>query len=109
MNPTNNLPPRDSQGFLLNHRQWTEQIAEQLAREEGIDQLTAGHWEILRLLRQYYEDYDASPAMRALVKYVRLNLNAEKASSIYLLKLFPGSPAKLSAKLAGLPKPANCL
>ncbi|MCZ6459336.1 MAG: TusE/DsrC/DsvC family sulfur relay protein, partial [Gammaproteobacteria bacterium] len=36
-------------------------------------------------------------------------LGAEKGTSIYLLKLFPGSPAKLLAKIAGLPRPTNCL
>ena len=47
--------------------------------------------------------------MRALVKYVRLKLGPDKGRSIYLLKLFPGSPAKIGSKIAGLPKPANCL
>ena len=47
--------------------------------------------------------------MRALVNYVRLKLGPDKGRSIYLLKLFPGSPAKIGSKIAGLPKPANCL
>ena len=47
--------------------------------------------------------------MRALVKYVRLNLGEDKGRSIYLMKLFPGSPAKVSSRLAGLTRPANCL
>ena len=47
--------------------------------------------------------------MRPLVKYCRLNLGADKGSSIYLMSLFPGSPAKLGSKIAGLPKPENCL
>ena len=47
--------------------------------------------------------------MRALVKYVRLRLGDDKGRSIYLLRLFPGSPAKIGSRIAGLPKPANCL
>ena len=75
---------------------------------EHID-LSDAHWEILQLLRDYYTAYDSSPAMRALVKYTRLRLGEEKGRSIYLLRLFPGSPAKIGSKIAGLPKPANCL
>jgi tRNA 2-thiouridine synthesizing protein E len=47
--------------------------------------------------------------MRPLVKQVREQLGEDKANSIYLMQLFPGSPAKLLAKIAGLPRPTNCL
>ena len=83
-------------------------MAEQIARAEGLE-LTCAHWEILHLLRDYYREYDASPAMRPLVKYCALQLGADKGRSIYLMSLFPGSPAKLGSKIAGLPKPDNCL
>ena len=83
-------------------------MAEQIARKEGIV-LSPAHWEILQLLRDYYREFDASPAMRPLVKYCALKLGPDKGRSIYLLKLFPGSPAKLGSKIAGLPKPDNCL
>ena len=48
-------------------------------------------------------------AMRPLVKYCAARLGADKGRSIYLISLFPGSPAKLGSKIAGLPKPDNCL
>ena len=44
-----------------------------------------------------------------LVKLVAARLGATKGNSIYLLSLFPGNPAKLAAKIAGLPRPTNCL
>jgi tRNA 2-thiouridine synthesizing protein E len=43
------------------------------------------------------------------VKAVKQSLGDDKGRSIYLMQLFPGSPAKLAARLAGLPKPDNCL
>ena len=70
---------------------------------------TDGHWELIELLREYYREFDSSPAMRPLVKYCRLKLGADKGRSIYLMTLFPGSPAKIGSKIAGLPKPDNCL
>ena len=98
----------DKEGFLRDLDDWTPEVAAQIATGEGI-QLTPAHWEVLNLLRTYYAQYDASPAMRPLVKYCALKLGIEKGKSIYLLGLFPGSPAKIGSKIAGLPKPDNCL
>ncbi|WP_116364176.1 TusE/DsrC/DsvC family sulfur relay protein [Parahaliea mediterranea] len=98
----------DREGFLRNLQDWSPSVAEQIARAEGIE-LGEGHWEILHLLRDYYAQFDSSPAMRPLVKYCAAKLGADKGKSLYLLSLFPGSPAKLGSKIAGLPKPENCL
>ena len=98
----------DEEGFLRKLSDWEPQVAEQIARAESLD-LTPAHWEVLQLLREYYREYDASPAMRPLVKYCALKLGPDKGRSIYLMSLFPGSPAKLGSKIAGLPKPDNCL
>lgn len=98
----------DKEGFLRNLADWSPDVAEQVAQTEGLV-LTEAHWEIVHLLRDYYAEYDSSPAMRALVKYCAIKLGEDKGKSIYLLSLFPGSPAKLGSKVAGLPKPDNCL
>jgi tRNA 2-thiouridine synthesizing protein E len=98
----------DKEGFLRKLSDWNPQVAEQIAIAEDLV-LSDAHWEIIHLLRTYYQEYDSSPAMRALVKYCALNLGSEKGKSIYLMSLFPGSPAKLGSKMAGLPKPDNCL
>jgi len=101
-------PACTDEGFLREADAWNEDIARWLAAREGLE-LSDAHWEILYLLRDFYAAYDSSPAMRALVKYTRQRLGEEKGRSIYLLRLFPGSPAKIGSKIAGLPKPANCL
>lgn len=98
----------DQEGFLVHLEDWSETVATHLAAREGIE-LTADHWQVIRLLRQFYQDYEISPAMRALVKYVGQQLGKDKGSSLYLLTLFPVSPAKIGSKIAGLPKPDNCL
>jgi len=98
----------DQEGFLRDLTSWSPALAQQIAEGEGI-QLKSAHWEIINLLREYYQEFDSSPAMRALVKYVGLKLGPDKGKSIYLLSLFPGSPAKIGSKIAGLPKPDNCL
>lgn len=98
----------DKEGFLKNLSDWDKAVATELADNESIT-LSPEHWEIIELLRQFYQEYELSPAMRPLVKYVGQHLGKDKGRSIYLLQLFPGSPAKLAAKIAGLPKPDNCL
>jgi tRNA 2-thiouridine synthesizing protein E len=98
----------DSEGFLRNLSDWNPEVARQIAAAENVE-LTPAHWEIIHLLRAYYQAYDNSPAMRPLVKYCTLNLGQDKGKSIYLMSLFPGSPAKIGSKIAGLPKPDNCL
>jgi tRNA 2-thiouridine synthesizing protein E len=102
------LPNVDSEGFLQQLEDWTPDTAAFIAQQENIS-LTAEHWEIIYLIREFYQEFDLSPAMRPLVKYVGYHLGTEKGKSIYLMQLFPPSPAKLAAKIAGLPKPANCL
>jgi len=102
------LIEQDPEGYLRPMSVWNRAVAEQLALQEGIE-LTQAHWEILDVLRVFYQQFEASPAMRPLVKAVAQKLGAEKGKSIYLMSLFPGSPAKLASKIAGLPKPTNCL
>jgi tRNA 2-thiouridine synthesizing protein E len=102
------LPPRDADGFLLEQADWNEQVAGELAREEGLT-LTPAHWEVLHMLQAYYRQHEHAPAMRALVSLTRRTLGPGKGRSVYLLGLFPGSPARVAAKIAGLPRPEHCL
>lgn len=98
----------DKDGYLKEVCDWTEAVAVQLAEQENIF-LTENHWEVIYLLREFYLQFEISPAMRALVKFCALNLGEEKGSSIYLLQLFPPSPARIATKIAGLPRPVNCV
>jgi tRNA 2-thiouridine synthesizing protein E len=100
--------PLDKDGYLSDLTDWSEAAAQALAMQEGID-LSSEHWEILHLLRRFYDEYQLSPANRPLIKYAALHLGPEKGNSLHLNRLFNGTPAKLAAKLAGLPKPTNCL
>ena len=98
----------DKEGFVVDLKQWNKEVAVVLASNENIE-LTPEHWGVITALRSFYSQYQLSPAMRPLVKYLRQQLDKPNLNSIYLLTLFPGSPAKIAAKIAGLPKPENCL
>lgn len=98
----------DKDGYLQRLQDWSPEVASALAAQEGIS-LSAAHWEIIDLLRSFYTEFQLSPATRPLIKYAALKLGPEKGNSKHLNLLFKGTPAKLAAKLAGLPKPTNCL
>lgn len=98
----------DPEGFLLALEDWTPTVAERLAQDEGLT-LTAAHWEIIEAARTFHDRYGLSPVMRALVRHVSATLGPEKGNSIYIQQLFPGRAARSISKIAGLPKPANCL
>ncbi|OAI91783.1 TusE/DsrC/DsvC family sulfur relay protein [Pseudomonas putida] len=98
----------DKDGYLVELGDWSEDVARALAERESIE-LSADHWEVLELLRQFYREFELSPATRPLIKYTALKLGADKGNSLHLNRLFNGTPAKLAAKLAGLPKPTNCI
>ena len=98
----------DKDGFLKDLSVWSEDVARALAQHDGIE-LSPEHFEVLHVLRDFYQKHQVAPANRPFVKAIKLALGEEKGNSIYLMGLFPESPAKLAAKYAGLPKPANCL
>lgn len=98
----------DKDGFLVDLADWSEEVAQWLAQRDGIT-LSAEHWEVLHALRAFYEAYQLSPATRPLIKYLALTLGPEQGNSAHLNRLFNGTPAKLAAKFAGLPKPTNCI
>ena len=101
-------PQFDSDGYLNRLDDWSEKIAVEIAAQENL-QLTPEHWEIIMLTREFYEQHQLSPATRALVNFIRRELGPSKGTSRYLMKLFSGKPAKLVSKIAGLPKPNNCI
>ncbi|ACF13118.1 sulfur relay protein, TusE/DsrC/DsvC family [Chloroherpeton thalassium ATCC 35110] len=91
----------DKDGFLVNPNEWTEEIAAEIARQDGIE-LTDAHWKVIRFMRDDYKATGQTPTVRKITKN-----NIANTKEIYAL--FPGGPAKFPAKIGGLPKPKGCL
>ncbi|RMD70228.1 MAG: TusE/DsrC/DsvC family sulfur relay protein [Gammaproteobacteria bacterium] len=98
----------DEEGYLVHLSDWTPEVAEKMAEEEGLE-LTDAHWEVINFLREYYEEYQIAPAVRVLTKAIGKKLGKDKGNSKYLYQLFPYGPAKQACKYAGLPKPTGCV
>ena len=98
----------DKEGFLKHLQDWSPEVANTLAQQEDIS-LTRDHWEIIAsgaCLLQAIQDLTSRTSI--IVRLLQDNLEVEKGSSIYLMQLFTGRPARMANKIAGLPKPANC-
>jgi tRNA 2-thiouridine synthesizing protein E len=98
----------DKHGYLQYLEDWNESVAEVLALREAI-KLSSEHWELINILRQFHQVSGLLPSTRSLVKLMRKELGEEKGSSAYLMSLFPQTPLKSLCKIAGLPRPTNCI
>ena len=92
----------DAEGFLTDPAQWDEELAEQIARDVGIPDLTARHWLVVRFIRERYLATGSAPSIRSLGKESGVSIKE-------LYELFPKGPAKLAAKIGGIPKPKGCI
>jgi len=92
----------NDEGFMTNATEWTREIAVELAKEEGIAELTEAHWKIIDFCRANAESSHAAPTLRAITAGAGI-------STKDLFSLFPKGPAKKVAKISGLGKPEGCV
>jgi dissimilatory sulfite reductase related protein len=92
----------DGEGFFVRPEQWNEAIGAEIAKAAGIDPMTDRHWQVVRYMRRQYLDTGSAPSIRTLGK-------ASGVPVKELYQLFPKGPAKLAAKIAGIPKPRGCI
>jgi len=89
-------------GFFTDPGQWREEMAPEIARAAGIGELTEQHWQVIKFMRTEYAAKGTGPTVRALGKTSGVSIKE-------LFQLFPKGPAKLAAKIAGIPKPRGCI
>jgi dissimilatory sulfite reductase related protein len=92
----------NDEGFFVRPEEWTEDMAPELARREGIDELTDRHWAVLRFVRKEFFEKGTGPTVRVLGKTSGVTVKE-------LYQLFPKGPAKVAARIAGIPKPRGCI
>ena len=92
----------NDEGFFEDPGQWTEAMAVEMAKEAGIDELTDKHWQVINFMRTEYFDKGTGPTVRVLGKTSGVTVKE-------LYQLFPKGPAKMAARIAGIPKPRGCI
>ncbi|WP_372791245.1 TusE/DsrC/DsvC family sulfur relay protein [Paraconexibacter sp.] len=102
MSPSTLDVERDAEGFFLKPEQWTREMADEIASENGVAALNDRHWLVIDFMRTAYLETGSAPSIRSLGK-----LSGVPIKELYAL--FPKGPAKLAAKIAGIPKPRGCI
>jgi TusE/DsrC/DsvC family sulfur relay protein len=92
----------NDEGFMTNPAEWTKEIAVEIAKEEGIPELTPAHWQIIDFSRKSAGSSSASPTLRTIT-------SGAGVTTKDLFALFPKGPAKKVAKISGLGKPEGCV
>lgn len=92
----------NEEGFFLHPEQWSEEMVPALAAREGIAEVTERHWQVIRFMRHEYETTGSGVTVRVLGKACGVPIKE-------LYELFPKGPAKVAARVAGIPKPRGCI
>jgi tRNA 2-thiouridine synthesizing protein E len=92
----------DPEGFLIDPSEWSRELGEQIAAESGITELTDRHWQVVEFMRERFLTTGNAPSIRSLGKESGVAVRE-------LYQLFPKGPAKLAAKIGGIPKPKGCI
>ncbi len=99
----------DQDGHLRDHTIWTPDIAQQLANTLDIV-LDTERLAVLQQVRAFFVKFNHAPATRPLIKWLQQTLPDDDISNQKLQQLFnTGLVARHVNRLAGLPKPPNCL
>ncbi|MCK9381471.1 MAG: TusE/DsrC/DsvC family sulfur relay protein [Sulfuritalea sp.] len=96
------LPARDDEGYLVDPADWSEEVAEALAQRESIE-LTDAHWDVIRFMRDFYQERQVIPDVRFVIWHLAEHLGAESRNRIF--ELFPYGYVKQACKIAGMRRP----
>ncbi len=92
----------NEEGFFIHPEDWNEAMVPALAAREGITDVTDRHWQVIRFMRSEYFANGTGPTVRVLGKTSGVPIKE-------LYQLFPKGPAKVAARIAGIPKPRGCI
>ncbi len=92
----------NDEGFMTNPAEWNKDIAVELAKEEGLAELTPAHWQIIDFCRKSAASSGKAPTLRQIT-------SGTGVTTKELFTLYPKGPAKKVAKIAGLGKPEGCV
>jgi tRNA 2-thiouridine synthesizing protein E len=103
-----NPPERDEEGFLVNAEDWTPELAETFANEQGV-KLEGPRRDIVLFVRDYFERNLTVPEARTVLKYMKDKWGKDHATRKYLYQLFPRGYGQQACKIAGMRKPRKLM
>ncbi|MHB9119591.1 MAG: TusE/DsrC/DsvC family sulfur relay protein [Burkholderiales bacterium] len=96
------LPEIDGEGYVVDPLDWSEELAEEFARRENI-QLSEDHWDVVRFMRNYFEEHQVAPDARYVIKHLTQRLGSESRNKLF--ELFPYGYVQQACKIAGMKRP----
>ncbi|MDT3705423.1 MAG: TusE/DsrC/DsvC family sulfur relay protein [Thiobacillus sp.] len=102
MDVTLNLPALDEEGYLVEPGDWNEDLAEYLAQTENV-KLTDDHWDVIRFMREYYDEHQIAPDARYVIKHLSGRLGTDARNVLF--KMFAYGYVKQACKIAGMKRP----
>jgi tRNA 2-thiouridine synthesizing protein E len=96
------LPEVDAEGYLIEPQEWNEAVAEEFARQENI-LLTEAHWEVIRFMREYFEEHQVIPDVRHVTKHLADKLGSNARNKLF--EMFPYGYVKQACRIAGMKRP----
>ena len=95
-------------GYLVNADDWSEGLAEHIAKSEDLE-LTSRHWDVIKHLREeFFQNAGNQPNTRNLVKHFSKLWN-EKINAKTLYDLFPGQAGRAHRRTAREPPQGRLL
>lgn len=92
----------NEEGFMTDPNEWSKDVAVEIAKEEGITELSEAHWQVIDFCRESGTESGIAPTLRQITKGTTI-------STKELFTLFPKGPAKKVARISGLGKPEGCV
>lgn len=92
------VPQFDEDGFMVDPHAWNEDVAEWIAWEDGIGELTDAHWQIINYLREYHRKFGCVPVMRLVCHANKIKREDVKTLFNSCLEVW---------RVAGLPNPGE--
>jgi tRNA 2-thiouridine synthesizing protein E len=96
------MPERDAEGYLVEPGDWNEAVARALAQDENI-QLNDDHWDVLRFMRDFYEEHQVTADARFAIKHLAERVGRDAQKKLFVL--FPYGYVKQACKIAGMRRP----
>jgi TusE/DsrC/DsvC family sulfur relay protein len=95
-----------TEGYLKHPEDWSEAVAVYLSERDNVT-LTDGHWEVINLVRKYFQEYGITPNLRTLQKLLKEQLGDEEVHALDQFQY--ADAAKQAARYAGTPRPTGCI
>jgi len=94
----------DDQGYLVDPEEWSEEVAEALARQADIE-LTDEHKKVMQFMRDYFTEHQIAADARFVIKFIAEELGYGDEARQRLYTLFPYGYMQQACKVAGMKRP----